>query len=55
MIRAAIIGLGRWGRSLVTSVQGKSEDIGFVAAYTRTRAKAEDFCRACRTCSSIPT
>jgi len=45
MIRAAIIGLGRWGRSLVTSVQGKSDDIQFVAAHTRTRASAEDFCR----------
>src|SRR5215468_2768676 len=45
MIRAAIIGLGRWGRSLVSSVQGKSDDIRFVAAHTRTRATAEDFCR----------
>ena len=45
MIRAAILGLGRWGRSLVNSVQGKSPDIGFVAAHTRTRATAEEFCR----------
>src|SRR5215470_1261056 len=45
MIRAAIVGLGRWGRSLVNSVQGKSDDIRFVAAHTRTRASAEDFCR----------
>src|SRR4029079_4002249 len=45
MVRAAIVGLGRWGRSLVTSVQGKSDDIRFVAAHTRTRATAEDFCR----------
>jgi predicted dehydrogenase len=45
MIRAAILGLGRWGRSLVNSVQGKSGDIQFVAAHTRTRASAEDFCR----------
>src|ERR1700687_5071885 len=45
MIRAAIVGLGRWGRSLVTSVQGKSDDIRFVLAHTRTRALAEDFCR----------
>src|SRR5262245_15281655 len=45
MIRAAIIGLGRWGRSLVNSVQGKSDAIRFVAAHTRTRASAEDFCR----------
>lgn len=45
MIRAAIIGLGRWGRSLVNAVQGKSEAIRFTCAYTRTRAAAEDFCR----------
>src|SRR5262245_60899310 len=45
MVRAAIVGLGRWGRSLVTSVQGKSSDIRFVVAHTRTRATAEDFCR----------
>jgi predicted dehydrogenase len=45
MVRAAIVGLGRWGRSLVASVQGKSDDIRFVAGYTRTRASAEDFCR----------
>ena len=45
MIRAAIIGLGRWGRSLVNSVQGKSDAIQFARAYTRTRAGAEDFCR----------
>jgi predicted dehydrogenase len=45
MIRAAIVGLGRWGRSLVASVQGKSEELRFVLAHTRTRATAEDFCR----------
>jgi predicted dehydrogenase len=44
MVRAAIIGLGRWGRSLVSSVQGKSADILFVLAQTRTRATAEEFC-----------
>src|SRR5580693_7623970 len=45
MIRAAIVGLGRWGRSLVASVAGNSDDLKFVAACTRTRASAEDFCR----------
>ena len=45
MIRAAIVGLGRWGRSLVAAVQGKSGDISFVRAHTRTRAAAEEFCR----------
>jgi predicted dehydrogenase len=45
MIRAAIVGLGRWGRSLVASVSGKSDEIGFVLACTRTPGAAEDFCR----------
>jgi len=45
MIRAAIIGLGRWGRSLVNSVQDSTDDIRFVAGHTRTRVKMEEFCR----------
>lgn len=45
MVRAAIIGLGRWGRSLVNAVQGKSGDIEFAAGFTRTRESAEEFCR----------
>ena len=44
MINAAIVGLGRWGRTLVNSVQGKSSEIRFTAAHTRTRASAEAFC-----------
>jgi len=45
MINAAIVGLGRWGRSLAASI-GKSGDIRFLAAATGTRRNAEDFCRA---------
>lgn len=45
-VRAAIVGLGRWGRSLVNAVHGKTDAIRFTAAYTRTRASAEEFCRA---------
>jgi predicted dehydrogenase len=44
MLRAAIVGIGTWGRNLVSSVQGKSEAIRFVAGATRTPAKAADFC-----------
>lgn len=44
MIRAAIVGLGRWGRSLVSAVAGKSDDIRFTVATTRTRAGAAQFC-----------
>ena len=45
MIRAAVVGLGRWGRALVSAVADKSDDIAFTRAYTRTREAAEAFCR----------
>lgn len=45
MIRAAIIGLGWWGKTITDAVHGKSDKITFTAANTRTRAKAEDFCK----------
>jgi predicted dehydrogenase len=45
MVRAAIVGIGRFGQTLVNSVQGKSDKITFVAGTTRTLSKAEDFCR----------
>jgi predicted dehydrogenase len=45
MINAAIVGLGRWGRSLAAATTGSS-DIRFLAAATGTRKNAEDFCRA---------
>ena len=44
MIRAAIVGIGRWGRTLVGGVQGQSSAFRFTAGHTRTRAKAEAFC-----------
>jgi predicted dehydrogenase len=43
MIKAAIIGIGRWGQNLVNSVQGKSGVIRFVAGATRTPDKAKDY------------
>jgi predicted dehydrogenase len=45
MINAAIVGLGGWGQTLVTSVQGKSDHIRFTTGVTRTPARAEEFCR----------
>lgn len=45
MVRAAIVGLGWWGKTIVDAVQGKTDKIAFVAANTRTRTKAEAFCR----------
>jgi predicted dehydrogenase len=44
MIRAAIVGIGGWGRNLVSSVQGTSERIRFVAGATRTPEKARQWC-----------
>jgi predicted dehydrogenase len=44
MLRAGIVGLGSWGRTLVASVQRKSEAIRFTHAHTRSPDKAADFC-----------
>jgi predicted dehydrogenase len=44
MIRAAIVGIGTWGRNLVAAVEG-SELIRFVAGATRTPAAAAAFCK----------
>jgi predicted dehydrogenase len=46
MIRAAIVGLGRWGQNLVASVQGGSAAIRFVAGATRTPEKSRGFADA---------
>ncbi|HKA44388.1 MAG TPA: Gfo/Idh/MocA family oxidoreductase [Burkholderiales bacterium] len=43
MITAAIIGLGRWGRNLVESVQHKSERLRFTHAVVRQPGAARDF------------
>ena len=43
MIDAAIVGLGRWGQRLVTSVQGKSDRIRFVRGMVRNPDKVRDF------------
>ena len=46
MLRAAIVGAGWWGKTLVSAVQGKSDAIKFVAATTRNkRTELEPFCR----------
>ncbi len=43
MVRCAIVGLGRWGQTLVNSVQGKSDKIRFVRGVTRTPRHAATF------------
>jgi len=45
VINAAIIGLGRWGRNLVNSVQGNSDAIRFVAGAVRDPARSEAYAR----------
>lgn len=44
MITLAIAGLGRWGKILVDSVQGKSKLVRFGAAVTRNPAAAIEYC-----------
>ena len=48
MIRAAIVGLGWWGRNLVNSVARGSEAIRFITAHTRHATTAAAFCRGSR-------
>ncbi|MCB4768753.1 Gfo/Idh/MocA family oxidoreductase [Ancylobacter sp. Lp-2] len=43
MLNVAIIGLGRWGQTLVASVQEKSDLLRFTTGATGSRAKAEAF------------
>src|SRR5580698_438219 len=44
MIRAAVVGIGHWGRTVINAVQGSSDKIRFTAGQTRTRGKVEAFC-----------
>ena len=44
MLDTAIIGMGRWGQTLVESVQGRNDaGLRFVAGCTGTPAKARDW------------
>ncbi len=43
MIDAAIVGLGRWGRNFVRSIQGRSPRIRFVRAVDAAPDAAQDF------------
>jgi predicted dehydrogenase len=43
MIDAAIVGLGRWGRTLVDAVQGKSDKLRFTRAVSRNPDRIRDF------------
>jgi len=43
MIDAALVGLGRWGKTLVEAVQGKSEGLRFTCAVSRDPDQHRDF------------
>jgi predicted dehydrogenase len=43
MINAAVIGLGRWGKSLVTAVQGKSTRLRFIHGVSKEPELVRDF------------
>ena len=43
MINAAIVGLGRWGQTLVNAVQGKSDKLCFTHAVSRDPARVREF------------
>jgi len=44
VIRAAIVGLGRWGRTLVGAVHDKSTEFRFTTGHSRAGATAAPFC-----------
>ena len=44
MLGVGIVGLGSWGRRLVESVQGKSDRVRFISAFSRTPDKIKPFC-----------
>ena len=43
MIDAAIVGLGRWGQTLVAAVQGRSDRLRFTRAVSRDPGRLRDF------------
>ena len=43
MIAAAIVGLGRWGQTLVEAVQGKSDRLRFTCAVSRDPSELRDY------------
>ncbi|MBO6519402.1 MAG: Gfo/Idh/MocA family oxidoreductase [Rhodospirillales bacterium] len=44
MLRVGVAGLGRWGRVLIDSIQGKSDKVTCVAAVTGRKERAVDYC-----------
>lgn len=46
MINAAVIGLGRWGKNIVDSVQGKSRRLRFIRGVSKEPEQVADFAAA---------
>jgi predicted dehydrogenase len=46
MINAAVIGLGRWGKSIVEAVQGKSQRLHFIRGVSKEPDLVRDFAAA---------
>jgi len=46
MFNVAIVGMGRWGQTLINSVSGSSEEIKFIAGTTRTLSKVASYAEA---------
>jgi predicted dehydrogenase len=46
MINAAVIGLGRWGKNIVESVQGKSRRLRFICGVSKEPEQVADFAAA---------
>jgi predicted dehydrogenase len=46
MINAAVIGLGRWGKNIVESVQGKSKRLHFIRGVSKEPEQVADFAAA---------
>ena len=44
MLRAAIVGMGSWGQTLVGAAQEQSNYIRFTHAYTPAASRAKPFC-----------
>ena len=45
MIDAAVIGLGRWGKSIVEAVQGKSKRLRFIRGVSKEPELVADFAK----------
>ena len=46
MIDAAIIGLGRWGKGIVQSAQGRSQRLRFIRGVSKEPDEVRDFAAA---------